>query len=105
MGVGALLQLQNTVREKGGDIALVDVPPKIMEIFKLMCLEKLFSCTESPEQAVGPLRDRRTAAVFPRALDCPICEKRLRVVKSGRFRCPECKTVLVIDETGTASNG
>ena len=40
MGVGAFVQLQKVAREKGGDIALVDVHPKVMEIFKLMCLEK-----------------------------------------------------------------
>ena len=68
-----------------------------------MCLEKFFRCTESEEEAVAAPRISGTAAVFPRTIDCPICEKRLRLVKSGRFRCPECKTILVIDESGSAS--
>ncbi|MGA2479582.1 MAG: STAS domain-containing protein [Spirochaetia bacterium] len=103
MGVGAFVQLQKAAREKGGDIALVDVHPKVMEILKLMCLEKFFSCTDSIEEAIAPIRSRESVPTFPKASKCPICEKRLRALRSGRFRCPKCKTVISIDESGAVS--
>jgi anti-sigma B factor antagonist len=101
MGVGAFVQLQRIVKEKGGEIALADVHPKVMVIFRLMCLDKLFACSDSLEEAVTPLKNK--TPLFPRALACPICDKRLRVVKSGRFRCPECKTILSVSEAGAVS--
>jgi anti-anti-sigma factor len=104
-GVGALLQLQKAVREKGGDIAMVDIHPKVREIFKLMCLEKFFSCADSLDEAVSPMKGKEKVLAFPKAIDCPICEKRLRALKAGRFRCPECKTVLSVDESGRVSMG
>ncbi|MFQ3547304.1 MAG: anti-sigma F factor antagonist, partial [Termitinemataceae bacterium] len=40
------------------------------------------------------------ATVFPKIFSCPICSKKLKAVKSGRFRCSECKTILAIDNAG-----
>ena len=102
MGVGAFMQLQKAARERGGDIAMVEVHPKVREIFELMCLEKFFSCTDSLDEAVAPLMQNGKAPTFPRTVQCPICEKKLRVPRSGSFRCPECKTVMAIDESGAA---
>ncbi len=103
MGVGALIQVQKAVRDKGGDVSLVDVHPKIMEILRLLCLEKYFSCTESVGDAVAPMKSQEKTLAFPRISPCPVCEKKLRLARPGRFRCPECKTILVIAETGTAA--
>jgi len=102
MGVGALIQVQKAAVEEGGEISLVDVHPKIMEILRLLCLEKYFSCTESVGDAVAPMKSHENAVTFPRVVPCPVCEKRLRLVRPGRFRCPECKTTHVIADTGTA---
>ena len=46
MGIGALLLLRRTVEEKGGWIALAEVHPRVMEILRVMCLEKFFLCSE-----------------------------------------------------------
>ena len=35
--------------------------------------------------------------VFPKIFACPVCSKRLKASKAGRFRCSECKTILAID--------
>ncbi|MBE6350425.1 MAG: anti-sigma F factor antagonist, partial [Spirochaetaceae bacterium] len=40
------------------------------------------------------------SSVFPKIFACPVCSKKLKAVKSGRFRCSECKTILAIDEQG-----
>jgi anti-sigma B factor antagonist len=102
-GVGALLRLQKMARERDGDISLVDVRPKIMEIFRIMCLERLFSCPESQEEAIQRLREAKP--VFPGKVKCPGCGKELRVSRPGLFRCPGCRSTVTIDERGVASTG
>ena len=47
-------------------------------------------------------RARKTGEtdVFPKIFKCPICGKKLKATKPGRFRCSECKTILAIDNSG-----
>ncbi|MDR0289788.1 MAG: anti-sigma F factor antagonist, partial [Treponema sp.] len=33
------------------------------------------------------------------------CSKKLNAVKSGRFRCSECKSIIAIDNAGAVSLG
>ena len=101
MGVGAFVQLQRTIREKGGEIALAEVHPKVMEILKIMCLNKFFACCDSLDEAIAPMK--RKIPVFPKIIGCPIRDRKLRATKSGRFRCTECKTILSISESGAVS--
>jgi len=101
MGVGAFVQFQKTIKEKGGEIALAKVHPKVMEVFKLMCLDKFFACLDSLDEAIAPMKSK--VPIFPKVIGCPICDRKLRVIKPGRFRCAECKTILSINETGAAS--
>jgi anti-anti-sigma factor len=73
----------------------------------------LFDCAEVPymcSTAVGLLphflkqaRERRgPSPVFPRTFCCPACGRWLKAGKAGRFRCSGCKTILRIDEAGSA---
>jgi anti-anti-sigma factor len=103
MGVGAFMQLQKAAKEKGGDIAMVNMQPKVTEIFELMCLESFFCCTDSLDEAIAPLKDAAGAPRFPRTLQCPACGKKLRAPRAGRFRCPACKTVVIVNESGSPS--
>ncbi|MDX9958981.1 MAG: anti-sigma F factor antagonist, partial [Spirochaetia bacterium] len=41
-----------------------------------------------------------TQSAFPKIFSCPICNKKLKAAKPGRFRCSECKTILAIDNSG-----
>ena len=38
--------------------------------------------------------------LFPKIFACPVCSKKLKATKAGRFRCSECKTILAIDNQG-----
>jgi anti-anti-sigma factor len=103
VGIGAFVQFQKAAKEKGGRIAIAEIHPKVMEIFRLTCLDKFFVCADSLDEAVAPLKSQ--VPVFPKSIQCPICDKKLRVVKSGRFCCPKCKTVLSIKDSGIVSLG
>ena len=62
-----------------------------------------FTIEENLESALEYFKKKNTkdvTAVFPKIFECPICSKRLKASKSGRFRCSECKTILAIDNNG-----
>ena len=48
-GVAVFLSLQKVVAERGGVIALVNMPPKIKGVFELLCLKTFFRCIESSD--------------------------------------------------------
>jgi anti-anti-sigma factor len=104
-GIEVFLKLQKEVRGLGGNISIVDIHPNIREIFKLMCLESYFSCIDSMNEAIAPMKISEKVSTFTKALECPTCQKRLRASKPGRFRCPACKTAFSIDESGKLGIG
>jgi anti-sigma B factor antagonist len=101
-GVGTLLGLLRTLMEKGGGMTLVDPHPRVTEILKLMHLHTFFSCSDSVDEALLSPAGRLPDPVFPKKVNCPICDKALRSYKPGRFRCPNCKTTITVDRSGKA---
>jgi len=50
MGIGVLIAVQKAVSEKGGDLTLSNVQPKVMTVLKLMCLDSFFRCAGSADR-------------------------------------------------------
>jgi len=105
MGIGVILSLNRLLTDQGGTLMLLDPHPKVESVLHLMKLDTMFSCSDSIGEAVAKILGSPTQPVFPRRIHCPICDKPLRVEKSGRFRCPECKSPLTVDATGRACLG
>jgi hypothetical protein len=64
---------------------------------------QFFNIRDTLNDAIGFFRTGDAAestALFPKIFACPICSKKLKAVKPGRFRCAECKTILAIDNSG-----
>ena len=101
MGVAALLQLQKAAREKGG-ISCLSTSRQESVRSSGSCAWKNSSGARNPRRKPSPRGGSAGRLRFSPGRST-VCEKRLRLVKSGRFRCPECKTILVIDESGSAS--
>ena len=62
-----------------------------------------FNIKENLDEAVSFFAARGEegkGTIFPRIFKCPICSKKLKASKPGRFRCSECKTILAIDNAG-----
>ena len=99
-GHGSLLGVFKRTRALGGDMVLAEVQPKPFEIIRLMGFEKFYPLANSVQEGIELLLGTGGGSpdAFPRLVTCPICDKRLKVRKTGRFRCPECKTVLAFDE-------
>lgn len=107
-GVGAFTTFLRTLRQRNGDFALVKTRPRVMEIITLLGLSSFFTFAASREESLQMFalaREGAAAGPFPRVFACPVCGKRLRGQKAGRYRCPECKTVLALDASGGLAQG
>jgi hypothetical protein len=82
---------------------LLEIQPKVYEVFQLLGFSQFFNIKENLDEAVSFFAARGEegkGATFPRIFKCPICSKKLKASKPGRFRCSECKTILAIDNAG-----
>lgn len=101
-GIGSFTAFLKLVKPKGGDIVLLEIQPKVYEVFQLLGFSQFFNIKDTTDEAIqffkqdAPMEDE----IFPKIFSCPVCSKRLKATKSGRFRCSECKTILAIDNQG-----
>jgi tRNA(Ile2) C34 agmatinyltransferase TiaS len=82
---------------------LLDIQPKVYEVFQLLGFSQFFNIKENLDEAINFFRGDTvgsSGSVFPKVFACPICSKKLKALKAGRFRCSECKSILAIDNTG-----
>ncbi|MDR1148869.1 MAG: STAS domain-containing protein [Spirochaetaceae bacterium] len=107
-GIGSFTAFLKSLKGIGGDIVLLDVQPKVYEVFQLLGFSQFFNIRDNQDDAENYFRGSNqveTNMAFPHNFNCPICSKRLKAVKAGRFRCSECKTILAVDETGNVFLG
>ena len=107
-GIGAFTHFLKEVRPRGGDLVLVGMITRVFEVFQLLGFSSFFNIEKTLEEAAEMLKTQSkqdVEATFPKVFGCPICAKKLRASKAGRFRCSECKSILVVNETGQVSLG
>lgn len=99
-GIGSFTAFLKTVKPRGGDVVLLDIQPKVYEIFQLLGFSQFFNIKDALSDAVAFFKSSTSEVqteIFPKIFACPICTKKLKATKAGRFRCSECKTILAID--------
>ena len=102
-GIGSFTAFLKAVKPRGGDLVLLEIQPKVYEVFQLLGFSQFFQIKDSLDDAVEHFQKDGQAAqssVFPKVFKCPICSTKLKATKSGRFRCSNCKTILAIDSAG-----
>ncbi len=102
-GIGSFTAFLKAVKPRAGDLVLLEIQPKVYEVFQLLGFSQFFNIKENLEESVAYFADKGTtgqAGPFPKIFKCPICGKKLKATKPGRFRCSECKTILAIDSAG-----
>lgn len=104
-GIGSFTAFLKAVKPKGGEIVLLEIQPKVYEVFQLLGFSQFFNIKDNMDDAVKFFNSGGTVesvdnGIFPKTFNCPICSKRLKASKAGRFRCSECKTILAIDAAG-----
>ena len=102
-GIGSFTAFLKTVKPRGGDLVLLEIQPKVYEVFQLLGFSQFFNIKENIEDAKGFFNkgaDSGNSTIFPKVFKCPICSTKLKAGKPGRFRCSNCKTILAIDNGG-----
>jgi anti-sigma B factor antagonist len=101
-GIGSFTAFLKMVKPKGGDIVLLEIQPKVYEVFQLLGFSQFFNIKDTLEDAVHFFKREAVAenGIFPKIFACPVCSKKLKATRAGRFRCSECKTILAIDNQG-----
>lgn len=103
-GIGSFTSFLKTVRSRGGDIVLLEIQPKVYEVFQLLGFSQFFNIKDSIDSATeffnATANQQKALDTFPKIFKCPICSKNLKALKTGRFRCSECKTILAVEENG-----
>ena len=102
-GIGSFTAFLKSVKPRGGDLVLLEIQPKVYEVFQLLGFSQFFNIKDNLDDSINFFRSGDTtesATLFPKVFSCPICSKKLKVLKPGRFRCSECKTILAIDNAG-----
>jgi anti-sigma B factor antagonist len=61
-GVGFLVSSHTSITQEGGNLKLLKVKPKILEVFRLMNLLKIFEIFEDDETAMKSFSEQKTAA-------------------------------------------
>lgn len=102
-GIGSFTAFLKAVKPRGGDLVLLEIQPKVYEVFQLLGFSQFFNIKDNMDDSLNYFRSDSTGSsnsLFPKVFSCPICSKKLKALKPGRFRCSECKTILAIDNTG-----
>ena len=101
-GIGSFTAFLKMVKAKSGDIVLLDIQPKVYELFQLLGFSQFFNIRATITEAVAVFLSGASNenSVFPKVFGCPVCSKRLKATKAGRFRCSECKSIFSVDQAG-----
>jgi anti-anti-sigma factor len=102
-GIGSFTAFLKSVKPLGGDLVLQEIQPKVFEVFQLLGFSQFFNIRNTLDESLDFFRGGSAmpgAAMFPKVFDCPICFKKLKATKPGRFRCSQCKAILAIDNAG-----
>ena len=101
-GIGSFTAFLKMIKPKGGDIVLLEIQPKVYEVFQLLGFSQFFNIKDSLQDAINFFKQGTpvSESIFPKIFSCPVCSKRLKATRAGRFRCSECKSILAIDQHG-----
>jgi anti-anti-sigma factor len=102
-GVGSFTAFLKSVKPRGGDLVLLEIQPKVYEVFQLLGFSQFFNIRDNLEDALDFFKEGSSAepgALFPKVFNCPVCSRKLKALKPGRFRCSECKSILAVDNAG-----
>lgn len=106
-GIGVFSALLKNIKLQSGDIVLVNISEKVLEIFQLLGFSQLFLFRDTIDEAIAFFHQEVDTEdpIFPMVFGCPVCSKRLKTTGAGRFRCSECKSILAVDEGGNVLVG
>jgi len=106
-GIGSFITFLKTIKPNG-DVVLFNIQPKVSEVFQLLGFSQFFNIRKTAEEAVEFFRgspEEGGDETFPKVFPCPVCSKKLKAVKMGRFRCSECRSIIAVGASGVVTLG
>ena len=107
-GIGSFTVFLKVIKPKGGDIILLEIQPKVYEVFQLLGFSQFFNIKNTADEAIAYFTNGGASSensTFPVVISCPVCNKKLRATKSGRFRCSGCRSILAINDSAEVTLG
>jgi anti-sigma B factor antagonist len=95
-GVGIFVSLVKSLKPRNGSVVFMHFQPTVWEVLQILGFSKWMNVAENLDEAVRVFEG--AVKEWPMIFRCPICDKKLKGARPGRFRCGECKTVLVLTE-------
>ena len=100
--VGSFAAVFKTLGPMSGNMAMIGINQRVMDVFKILGFEQFFFFGQYREDAITYFETKlnKKNSVYPRVFACPICDKKLKAIKEGKYRCPSCKSILGLDSKG-----
>jgi anti-anti-sigma factor len=100
-GIGSFTMFLKMVKKLGGDVVLLELQPKVFDVFQLLGFARYFNIKTNMTEAVSFFQNGvQIENFFPKIFSCPICSKKLKAVRNGRFRCRGCNSILAVNGQG-----
>ena len=98
--IGSFTAFLKAVKPLGGDLVMVEMPPKVYEVYQLLGFSHFFNYRKNVEQGVAFFKQ---ASPFPKIFRCTYCSEFLEAKRLGVVRCAHCGSSFSINATGEVS--
>jgi len=95
-GVGVFVSLLIELKKKNINLFLYKVRDKVYEIFKLLGFISQFNIIDN----ISDIENKEIKSVFPKISRCPHCDVKIKLTKSGKFKCKNCKKIFIVTDKG-----
>jgi anti-sigma B factor antagonist len=95
-GVGTLVEVLKASTNLDKNLFLMNMDKKVKEVMELLGFLGMFSVVST----VDEIKESSKSSAFPATVRCPHCDTKLKIPKSGRFKCSNCKKVVELDKDG-----
>lgn len=96
--MGLFVRTLKTCKTKNIDLYLMNIHNKVLDVFQLLGFSNFFHFITSFDEVKQ--KAELIENVFPFVGKCEICEKKFKVIKPGKFRCPGCRGIFKVDDNG-----
>lgn len=106
-GIGMFLEAVRSLRKLKNDACFINLSNKVDQVFSLLGFKNYFTVKATLEEAIKSLSVEYREDVFDsvKIVVCPVCDKKLKATRIGKFRCRNCKTILCIDPKANVTIG
>ena len=106
VAISFFVQLDNSLKEEGGALILVNMQSRVKEAFELLGFINFLHLEDTINEAITTITSESgslNTAGFPLNITCPVCSRKRTIGEAGTYSCEDCGTSFEIDNKGTMS--